>query len=63
MAFVLCSNKFSLEPDPLTNITEEDSEWLKANISAADLQEGQKWFIEDKSPAERAGTEQDAEQG
>ena len=45
IAFVLCSNKFSLEPDPVMNITEEDSEWLKKNIKPADLQGDQKWYI------------------
>ncbi len=45
IAFVLCSNKFSLEPDPVLNITAEDSEWLKKNIKPADLQGDQKWYI------------------
>ena len=46
-AFVLCSNKFSLEADPVMNITQEDSEWLKKNIQPADLQGDQKWYIGD----------------
>ena len=47
VAFILCSNKFSLEPNG-AKVTEEDSEWLKANIEVAELKPGEKWYIESK---------------
>ena len=43
VAFILCSNAFPLEANESLN--EPDAEWLRKNITLAELPKGEKWFV------------------
>ena len=46
-AMILCSNTFSFTQSKGKPLCEEDSKFLKGNILKAELESGQRWYLED----------------
>ena len=46
VAFILCSNSFPISNEDGGTLTDDECDWLQANIDCVHLLVGQKWFFE-----------------
>jgi hypothetical protein len=46
VAFILCSNSFPVSNIDGATLTDEECDWLQANIDSVNLPSGQKWFFD-----------------
>jgi hypothetical protein len=46
VACILCSNSFPMSNENGATLSDEECDWLQANIDSVNLPSGQKWFFD-----------------